>query len=73
MDDIKLKRFYQSFNLSSSDIFRLGGIPFVTVNSMAMEGDGCHICKEAEKRITSIACNQALYIFCKILIFDHLC
>ena len=57
MDDIKLKRFYQTFNLSSSDIFRLGGIPFVTINSMAMEGDGCHICKEAEKRITSIACN----------------
>ncbi|EFX70884.1 hypothetical protein DAPPUDRAFT_60800 [Daphnia pulex] len=55
MDAIKLNRFYQTFNLSSSDIFRVGGIPFVTVNSMAMEGDGCHICKEAEKRITSIA------------------
>ncbi|KZS21114.1 metallophosphoesterase 1 isoform X1 [Daphnia magna] len=55
MDGIKLNRFYKTFNLSSSDVLRLGGITFVTINSMAMEGDGCSICKEAEKRINSIA------------------
>lgn len=56
MDDVKLKRFYNTFNLSSTDILKLGGITFITVNSMALEGDGCNICQEAEEKIISIAC-----------------
>lgn len=63
MDDIKLNRFYQTFNLSSSDVLRLNGITFVTVNSMALEGDGCNICKEAEGRIKRIACIKSTHYF----------
>jgi ethanolamine phosphate phosphodiesterase len=50
-----LARFYSSFNLSSSDLLRVKGIPFVTINSMTMENDACTFCKEAEKKITNIA------------------
>ncbi len=50
-----LMRFYKSFNISSSDFLKFKGIPFVTVNSMAMEKDGCTICKEAERKILDIA------------------
>lgn len=57
MDDIKLQRFYKTFNSTSADIITLANITFVTVNSMAMEGDDCHICKKAEKKISSIAGN----------------
>lgn len=55
MDDDKMDRFYQTFNTSSAELIRLKGIPFVSVNSMALEGDGCSICKDAEQRITKIA------------------
>lgn len=50
-----LERFYRSFNLSSSDILRIRGTTFVTLNSMAMENDGCSICKDAENRLKSIS------------------
>lgn len=55
MDHYKLKRFNKSFNISSADVLRLGGITFVTLNSMAMENDGCSICHEAVNRIKKIA------------------
>lgn len=50
-----LERFYRSFGLSSSDILRVDGTTFITLNSMAMENDGCSICKDATNRIKSIS------------------
>jgi len=50
-----LERFYQSFNLSSSDILRVEGTTFITLNSMAMENDGCSVCRDAEKKVKSIS------------------
>jgi len=50
-----LERFYRSFGLTSSDILRVNGTTFVTLNSMAMENDGCSICKDAENRVISIS------------------
>lgn len=56
MNRRKLERFYGSFNISSSsDLLRIDKVTFVTLNSMAMEEDGCNICQEAEKRIQHIA------------------
>ena len=36
----------------SVDRFSVKGVQFVTVNSMAMEGDGCFLCRDAEARLT---------------------
>ena len=55
MDHYRLERFHKSFNISSADVLRIGGVTFVTLNSMAMENDGCNICQEAVNRINKIA------------------
>ena len=62
-----LERFYQSFNLSSSDILRVEGTTFITLNSMAMENDGCSVCRDAEKKVKSISSR------CHISLLDCLC
>lgn len=51
----KLARFYKVFNTSSAEYLKLKGITFVTINSMAMEEDGCTFCQEAERKIQAIA------------------
>ena len=38
----------------SVDRFSVKGVQFVSVNSMAMEGDGCFLCREAEARLTKV-------------------
>jgi len=50
-----LQRFYRSFNTSSVQLLRLRGVPFVTVNSMALENDGCSLCLDAEKKIKLVS------------------
>ena len=35
--------------------FSVKGIQFVSVNSMAMEGDGCFLCRDAEARLRKVA------------------
>lgn len=59
MNKNNLKRFYKSFNTSSCDIIKIGNVTFITINSMAMEQDGCNICEEAERKIQSIAAKLA--------------
>jgi len=58
MNKNNLKRFYKSFNTTSCDIIKIGNVTFITINSMAMEQDGCNICEEAERKIQSIAGND---------------
>ena len=36
------------------DRFSVKGVQFVSVNSMAMEGDGCFLCRDAEARLTKV-------------------
>ena len=39
---------------SSVDRFSVKGVQFVSVNSMAMEGDGCFLCRDAEARLIKV-------------------
>ncbi|XP_023215030.1 metallophosphoesterase 1-like isoform X2 [Centruroides sculpturatus] len=55
MDDYLKQRFDAAFNISSVDLITLRGNSFVLLNSMAMEGDGCHFCKSADKQLQKIA------------------
>ena len=48
-------RFERAFDVSSVDRFSVRGIQFVSVNSMAMEGDGCFLCRDAEERLEKVA------------------
>lgn len=47
-------RFEEAFGVRSVDRFSIKGVHFVTVNSMAMEGDGCGMCQEAKGQLREI-------------------
>lgn len=48
IDEHKLKRFTRALNSSPSvQLIQRRGISFVTVNSMAFEGDDCFMCYRA--------------------------
>ncbi|XP_058133277.1 metallophosphoesterase 1 isoform X2 [Dasypus novemcinctus] len=49
----KIKRFEKVF--SSERLFSWKEINFVMVNSVTLEGDGCHICSEAEAELIEIS------------------
>lgn len=49
------RRFENAFNSSLVDLKTIDGIKFITVNSMALEGDGCPICLEAERGLKRVA------------------
>lgn len=52
----KLDRFVKAVNSSDSvELFHHKGVNFVTVNSMAMEGDGCDMCAEAERQLAVVS------------------
>ncbi|XP_029446841.1 metallophosphoesterase 1 [Rhinatrema bivittatum] len=51
----KLHRFEKVFNFSSAKIISRKGVNFVLVNSIALEGDGCAICKAAEKMLIQLS------------------
>ncbi|XP_055478448.1 metallophosphoesterase 1 isoform X2 [Psammomys obesus] len=53
MSKHRIKRFEKVF--SSERLFSLKGVNFVMVNSVAMEGDGCSICSEAEAELREIS------------------
>ncbi|XP_034498027.1 metallophosphoesterase 1 isoform X5 [Ailuropoda melanoleuca] len=53
MNAYKIKRFEKVF--SPERLFSWKGINFVMVNSVALEGDGCHICSEAEAELIEIS------------------
>lgn len=60
-----VKRFHTAFNVSGVSLIRESKktesgeifINFVTVNSMAMEGDDCHLCSDAQNSLKSISLN----------------
>ncbi|XP_077634212.1 metallophosphoesterase 1 isoform X4 [Crocuta crocuta] len=53
MSTYKVKRFEKVFN--AERLFSWKGINFVMVNSVALEGDGCNICSEAEAELIEIS------------------
>ncbi|KAB0798267.1 hypothetical protein PPYR_09260 [Photinus pyralis] len=48
------KRFISGFNASAVQFVTLGGNHFVLINSMALERDGCFLCKSAELQLAQI-------------------
>lgn len=48
------QRFVKGFNASSVQLISLRGNHFVLVNSMALEGDGCDLCRSAEQELVKI-------------------
>ncbi|XP_040209881.1 metallophosphoesterase 1 isoform X2 [Rana temporaria] len=55
MTEHKLKRFEKVFNLTLEKVVTRKGINFVLVNSVALEGDGCVICRAEEDRIFKVS------------------
>nr|KAF6471843.1 metallophosphoesterase 1 [Molossus molossus] len=53
MSTYRIKRFEKIFN--PERLFSWKGINFVMVNSIALEGDGCNICSEAEAELIEIS------------------
>ncbi|KAG8571281.1 hypothetical protein GDO81_011582 [Engystomops pustulosus] len=51
----KLNRFEKAFNLTSGKVVSRKGINFVLVNSVALEGDNCKICRAAEDQILEVS------------------
>ncbi|KAF5303014.1 hypothetical protein FQR65_LT08343 [Abscondita terminalis] len=48
------QRFVKGFNSSSIQVISMRGNHFVLINSMALEGDGCFLCKAAELQLGQI-------------------
>ncbi|XP_056377522.1 metallophosphoesterase 1 isoform X1 [Hyla sarda] len=51
----KLNRFEKVFNMTSGKVVSRKGINFVLVNSVALEGDNCVICRAAEDQILEVS------------------
>ncbi|XP_066435630.1 metallophosphoesterase 1 isoform X2 [Eleutherodactylus coqui] len=51
----KLNRFEKAFNFTSGKVLSRKGINFVLVNSVALEGDDCIICRAAEDQILEVS------------------
>lgn len=52
---VLINRFYSTFNTSGVRIITIRDIHFVTINSVAMERDGCILCEEAERELINIS------------------
>lgn len=50
-------------NTPSVQLVSVRGNHFVIINSMAMEGDGCFLCKEAEGLLKNISCKYVQYYY----------
>ena len=48
-------RFEEAFNVKAVERFSMKGVQFVSVNSMAMEGDGCFLCQSAREELDQVA------------------
>lgn len=49
------ERFINAFNAPSVKMASIRGNHFVLINSMAMEGDDCSLCRQAEVKLMAIA------------------
>lgn len=67
MTDRKHERFKTAFSAPVVRTVTIKGVVFVLINSMAMEGDGCHLCNEAEEKIRAIKwklkCSKVILLF----------
>ncbi|KAL4227147.1 Metallophosphoesterase 1 [Mactra antiquata] len=54
MTDMKHNRFKTAFDAPSVRTVTIRDVTFILINSMAMEGDGCHLCDDAEEKIREI-------------------
>lgn len=54
MSDRNHDRFKEAFSVPPVRLVTIRGVDFVLLNSMAMEGDGCNICHEAEEQLRQI-------------------
>lgn len=50
----RLNKFANSFKTSGVQFITVRGNHFVLINSMALEGDGCFMCKPAELQLINI-------------------
>ena len=55
IDDNKRRRFASAFESSSVEFLEHKGTMFVMLNSMAMEGDNCNMCSQAEQSLQQIS------------------
>lgn len=55
IEDDKLKRFFRTYSVESAKMVRIKDNIFVSLNSMAFEGDRCDMCREAEQSLNVIA------------------
>ncbi|KAG8442222.1 hypothetical protein GDO86_011138 [Hymenochirus boettgeri] len=51
----KLNRFEKIFNFTSGRLVSRKGINFVLVNSVALEGDHCNICRDSEDQLRKVS------------------
>lgn len=49
------ERFYREMNSSGVQLISVNDAHFVTINSIAMEGDGCMLCERAERELIKIS------------------
>lgn len=50
-----VERFDLEFHTTGVDLFSIEGVHFVAINSVAMQGDGCHLCDKAEEELKNIS------------------
>ncbi|KFV62496.1 Metallophosphoesterase 1, partial [Dryobates pubescens] len=55
MTAYKVNRFEKVFNFTSGKLITRKGINFVLVNSVAMEGDGCALCRASEAKLLALS------------------
>ena len=55
MTTYKVHRFEKVFNFTSGKLITRKGTNFVLVNSVAMEGDGCTLCRTAEAKLVALS------------------
>ncbi|XP_042724690.1 metallophosphoesterase 1 isoform X1 [Lagopus leucura] len=55
MTSYKVHRFEKVFNFTSGKLITRKGTNFVLVNSVAMEGDGCTLCRTAEAKLVALS------------------
>lgn len=56
------KRFNRAFNTSSVELVSKRNVHFISINSMAMEMDGCFLCYTAELNLRKIS-SKFIYNF----------
>lgn len=53
------ERFDEAFNHSAVNLHTIRNVHFVTINSMAMENDGCYFCEGAKYKLRKIQCKRS--------------